>query len=88
MRRCSPVKILYVKKPHHCFVSSKILQRKIYLRSFYDLILLLRTDYSVTMTSHQGKKKLTCVIFLLYLYFTEHRRKRDVVYYTSLYFIQ
>ena len=57
MRRCSPVKILYVKKPHHCFVSSKILQRKIYLRSFYDLILLLRTDYSVTMTSHQGKKK-------------------------------
>ena len=79
MRRCSPVKILYVKKPHHCFVSSKILQRKIYLRSFYDLILLLRTDYSVTMTSHQGKKKMTCVIFLLYLYFTEHRKKRDVV---------
>ena len=22
--------------------------------SFYDLLLLLRTDYSVTMTSHQG----------------------------------
>ena len=79
MRRCSPVRILYVEKPHHCFVSSKILQPKIYLRSFYDLLLLLRTDYSVTMTSHQGKKKMTYVTFLLYLYFTEHRKKRDVV---------
>ena len=47
--------------------------------SFYDLLLLLRTDYSVTMTSHQGKKKMTCVVFLLYLYFTEHRKKQDVV---------
>ena len=79
MRNCSTVRVLYVEKPHHCFVSSKILQPKIYLRSFYDLLLLLRTDYSVTMTSHQGKKKMTCVIFLLYLYFTEHRKKRDVV---------
>ena len=79
MRRCSPVRILYVEKPHHCFVSSKILEPKIYLCSFYDLLLLLRTDYSVTMTSHQGKKKMTCVTFLLYLYFTEHRKKRDVV---------
>ena len=57
MRRCSPVRILYVEKPHHFLVSSKILQPKIYLRLFYDLLLLLRTDYSVTMTSHQGKKK-------------------------------
>ena len=79
MRSCSPIKILYVEKPHHCFVSSKILQPKIYLRSFYDLLLLLRTDYSVTMTSHQGKKKVICDIFLLYLYFTEHRKKQDVV---------
>ena len=63
--KCSPVRIPYAEKPHHCFVSSKILQLKIYLRSFYDLLLLLRTDYSVTMTSHQGKKKMASVIFLL-----------------------
>ena len=78
MRRCSPLRILYAKWPHHCFVSPKILQPKIYLRSFYDLLLLIRTDYSVTMTPHQGKK-MTCMIFLLYLYFTEHKKKRDVV---------
>ena len=74
MRRCSPVRILYVEK-HHCFVSSKMLQPKIYLRSFYELLLLLATDYSVTMTSHQEKKKMTFLIFLLYLYFTEQRKK-------------
>ena len=79
MRRCSPVRILYVEKPHHCFVSSKILQPKIYLCSFYDLLLLLRTNYSVTMTSHHGKKKMTWLIFLLHLYFTEHRKKQDGV---------
>ena len=79
MRNCLPVRVLYVEKPHHCFVSSKILQPKIYLRSFYDLLLLLRTDYSVTMMPHQGKKKMTCVIFLLYLYFIEYRKKQDVV---------
>ena len=67
MRRYSPVTILYVEKLHHYFVSSKILQPKLHLRSFYDLLLLywwsfydllllLRTGYSVTMTSHQGKK--------------------------------
>ena len=50
-----------------------------YICAHFDLLLLLRTDYSVTMTSHQGKKKMTCVTFLLYLYFTEHRKKRDVV---------
>ena len=79
MRRSSPVRNLYIEKSHNYFVTSKNLQPKIYLRSFYDLLLLLRTDYSVTMTSHQGKKKVTCDIFLLYLYFTEHRRKQDVV---------
>ena len=72
-----PVRILYVEKPHHCFVSSKILQPKIYLRSFYDSLLLLRTDYSVTMTSYQGKKKWPawCFCFI----FTKHRKKRDFV---------
>ena len=79
MKRCSPARILYVDNSRHCFVSSKMLQPKIYLRSFYELLLLLRTDYSVTMTSYQGKKKMTCVVFLLYLYFTEHRKKQDVV---------
>ena len=67
MKTSSPVRNLYVEKSHNCFVTSKSLQPKIYLRSFYDLLLLLRTDYSVTMTSYQGKKKITCAIFLLYL---------------------
>ena len=79
MRRCSPARILYVDNPRHCFVSSKMLQPKIYLRSFYELLLLLATDYSVTMTSHQEKKKMTFLIFLLYLYFTEQRKKWDVL---------
>ena len=79
MRRYSPVTILYVEKLHHCFVTSKILQPKLHLRSFYDLLLSLRTGYSVTMTSHQGKKKNDPRnIFALSL-FTEHRKKRHVV---------
>ena len=57
MRRCSLARILFVEKPHHYFVSPKILPLKIYFRSFYDLLLLLRTDYSNAMTSRQGKKK-------------------------------
>ena len=76
MRRSSPVRNLYIEKSHNYFVTSKNLQPKIYLRSFYDLLLLLRIDYSVTMTSHQEKKKMTCVIFCVI--FTEHRKKRDV----------
>ena len=71
MRRCSLARILFVEKPHHYFVSPKILPPKIYFRSFYDLLLLLRTDYSNAMTSRQGKKKINNMIFLLYPYFTE-----------------
>ena len=55
----------------------KNVQPKIYLRLFYELLLLLMTDYSVTMKSHQGKKKMTFLIFLLYLYFTEQRKKPE-----------
>ena len=84
MRRCSPVRILYVEKPHHCFVSSKILQPKIYLCSFYDLLLLLRTNYSVTMTSHQRKKKMTCVIFLLYFTLLSTEKSDMLFYYTAI----
>ena len=54
MRKCSPVTVLYVEKPHHCLESSKFLQPKIYVRSFYDLLLLL------------GTEKMACVLFLLY----------------------
>ena len=81
MRRSSPVRNLYIEKSHNYFVTSKNLQPKIYLRSFYDLLLLLRT-----MTSHQGKKIDLRDIFALSLLSTE--KSEMLFYYTSLYFIQ
>ena len=65
------------KNPIIALCHQKSCHQKYICAHFYDLLLLLMTGYSVTMTSHQGKKKMTCVIFLLYLYFTDHRKKRD-----------
>ena len=59
-----PVKILYVEKPHHCFVSLKIRQPKIYLRSFYDLLWMIYSFYNLPITLSQWchikeRKKMT-----------------------------
>ena len=87
MRRYSPVTILYVEKLHHCFVSSKILQPKLHLRSFYDLLLSLRTGYLSQWRHIKERKKMTRVIFLLYLYLLSAEKSDMLFYYISLYFI-
>ena len=79
-----PVKILYVEKPHHCFVSLKIRQPKIYLRSFYDLLWMIYSfynyhyhNYSITMMSHQRKKKNDLGdIFALSLLYSAQKKVR------------
>ena len=71
-----------------CFVSSKVLQPKIYLSSFCDLLLLLRTNHSVIMTSHQGKKKMTASYFFFIFTLRSTEKSEMLFYYISLYFIQ